>query len=238
MTVTAWYLLKMDKHDMIFQNRSEAGHILGRKLAGMQLCDPVVFALPRGGVPVAAQIAHLLHAPLDLILVRKIGAPGNPELALGAIAEGSDQIVMNENVRRLSGASDAYIKRTRAEQVAELSRRKSRYLGTRPRENPAGRTAIVVDDGLATGATMKAALRALKDQGARRIIVALPVAPETALAELTGRADDIVCLVRPARFPGVGAFYRDFSQLTDEEVIRQLTKPIPDTPTPNDPISP
>lgn len=202
---------------------------MGQKLVGMQLCDPVVFALPRGGVPVAAQIAHLLHAPLDLILVRKIGAPGNPELALGAIAEGCDEIVMNENVRRLSGASDAYIKRTRAEQVAELARRKSRYLGTRPRENPAGRTAIVVDDGLATGATMKAALRALKDRGARRIIVALPVAPDSALADLTGHANEIVCLQRPASFPGVGAFYRDFGQLTDEEVIHQLAQPLPDT---------
>lgn len=223
---------------MKFENRTDAGRRLGSKLAGMPLTDPVVFALPRGGVPVATQIAHRLHAPLDLILVRKIGAPGNPELALGAIAEGSDQIVMNDHVRQLSGASDAYIARAHAEQRAELERRRARYLGTRTRENPAGRTAIVVDDGLATGATMKAALRALKDRGARRIIVALPVTPEIALAELTGRADDIVCLVRPARFPGVGAFYRDFSQLTDEEVIRQLTQPIPDTPTPNDPISP
>jgi erythromycin esterase-like protein/predicted phosphoribosyltransferase/dienelactone hydrolase len=215
----------MDEHFLRFTDRADAGRQLGEKLAGMKLANPVVYALPRGGVPVAAQVAQRLDAPLDLILVRKIGAPGNPELALGAIAEGAaDKIMMNEHIRRLSGASNAYIERAHAEQRAELERRKKKYLGDRRREDPAGRTAIVIDDGLATGATMKAALRSLKDNGARRIVVALPVAPESALTELTGLADDIVCLLRAQTFHGVGAFYRDFSQLSDEEVIRILAQ--------------
>ncbi|WP_296372549.1 phosphoribosyltransferase [Yoonia sp.] len=222
--LSRWHHFYMADHYLRFADRTDAGRQLGEKLAGMKLVDPVIYALPRGGVPVAAQVAHMLHAPLDLILVRKIGAPGNPEVALGAIAEGSNRIEMNEHIRQISGATDTFIRRAQAQQLAELDRRKERYLGDRPRENPADRTAIVIDDGLATGATMKAALRALKDQGARRIVVALPVAPESALAALTGLADDIVCLLRARLFRGVGAFYRDFRQLTDEDVIRLMAQ--------------
>lgn len=228
----------MDEHFLRFADRTDAGQQLAEKLAQMDLRDPVVFALPRGGVPVGAEVARKLGAPLDLILVRKIGAPGNPEVALGAIAEGAaGTILMNEDVRRLSGASDAFIQRAHAEQRAELERRKKRYLGERPRVDPAGRTAIVIDDGLATGATMKAALQSLKNNGASRIVVALPVAPESALAELTGLADDVVCLLRATTFRGVGAFYRDFGQLSDEEVIRQLARVAPAQARPDRPIS-
>ena len=220
----------MDDHYLRFADRADAGRQLAGKLATMGLRDPVVYALPRGGVPVAAEVARKLNAPLDLILVRKIGAPGNPELALGAIAEGApDDILMNENVRHLTGASDSYVRQAHAEQLAELERRKKTYLGDRHRQDPAGRTAIVIDDGLATGATMKAALNALRRNGARRIVVALPVAPESALSELSGLADDVVCLLRATMFRGVGAFYRDFSQLTDETVIAQLNQ-FPDPP--------
>lgn len=209
--------------DMIakkFTDRAEAGRILARLLADMDLDNPLVFALPRGGVPVAVEIANHLGTPLELLLVRKIGAPLNPEVALGALVEGvEEQIVMNEDVRRASGADDAYIAKAVAEQRAELERRKSVYLGNRARPNLRGRTVIVVDDGLATGATMKAALIGLKRSGPARIVVALPVAPKSALDELTDQADDIVCIFPVTSFRGVGEFYADFHQLTDQETV-------------------
>ena len=139
----------------------------------MGLDKPVVYALPRGGVPVALEIARALRAPLDLILVRKIGAPGAPEVALGAVVDGENpQTVINEEVRRRSGADDIFLERARARELAELERRRSRYLGGRLQVDPAGHTAIIVDDGLATGATMKAAMIAMKRQGATKICVA------------------------------------------------------------------
>ncbi|MGO4916149.1 erythromycin esterase family protein [Pseudogemmobacter sp. W21_MBD1_M6] len=206
-----------------FSDRADAGRQLAVKLAAMSLDRPVVYALPRGGVPVAAAIAKALNAPLDIILVRKIGAPGQPEVALGAIVEGFEpQTVINEDVKRISGADDAYLDRARAHELIELERRRGLYLGDHPRIDPAGRTAIVVDDGLATGATMKAALIALKRQNAARIVVALPVAPKDALPEIAARADDVVCLNPSQSFRGVGAFYNDFHQLTDEETIGLL----------------
>ena len=189
----------------------------------MSLIHPIVYALPRGGVPVAVQVAGRLNAPLDLVLVRKIGAPGNPEVALGAVVEGTPpQTIINEDVKRLSGADDAFLERARAEKLAELDLCRVRYMGERSRIDPSGRTAIVVDDGLATGATMKAALIALKRQGAERIVVALPVAPAEALAEIAEQADTVICLNPARNFRGVGAFYRDFHQLTDEETIGLL----------------
>ncbi len=206
-----------------FANRADAGRQLADKLAAMALERPVVYALPRGGVPVATVIAERLHAPLDLILVRKIGAPGNPEVALGAVVEGATpETVINEDVMRLSGADGAYLERARAEQLAELERRRSRYMGNRARITPKGRTAIVVDDGLATGATMRAALIALKRQGAEKIVLALPVAPRDALAVVAAQADSVVCLNPVQHFRGVGSFYRDFHQLTDEETTGLL----------------
>lgn len=231
----------MDDFVFRFSGRPEAGVQLGERLAAMALERPVVLALPRGGVPVAAEVARILRAPLDLLLVRKIGAPGNPEVALAAIVEGENaQVVVNEDIMRMSGADVDYLESAYAEQLAELERRRKRYLGDRPRVNPAGRTAIVVDDGLATGATMKAALSALKRNEVARIVVALPVAPVGALEELADLADDIVCLHPAREFRGVGGFYRDFHQLSDEETIALLRQsweaqapiPAPDKPGP------
>lgn len=208
---------------LTFMDRDDAGRQLADQLEPMAFIRPVVYALPRGGVPVAVEVARRLNAPLDLVLVRKIGAPANPEVALAAVVEGTPpQTVINEDVKRLSGADDAFLERARAEKLAELEQRRLRYMGDRPRIDPSGRTAIVVDDGLATGATMKAALIALKRQGAQEIVVALPVAPVQALAEIAELADNVVCLNPARHFRGVGGFFRDFHQLTDEETIGLL----------------
>lgn len=209
--------------EIAFSDRGEAGRLLAARLASMKLELPVVYALPRGGVPVALEISRALQAPLDLVMVRKIGAPFNPEVALGAVAEGTvPQTVLNESVRRASGADDAYIERRRTHELAEMERRRTLYLGDRARVDPTGRTAILVDDGLATGATMKAALAVMRQQGAARIVVALPVAPEGALAEIESLVDDVVCLNSSRAFRGVGDFFADFHQLTDEETIGLL----------------
>ena len=206
-----------------FTDRADAGRQLAAKLLPMGLDDPVVYALPRGGVPVALEIALALRAPLDLVLVRKIGAPGAPELALGAVVDGENpQTVVNEEVRRQSGADDAFIERARNRELAELERRRTRYLAGRPPVAPTGRTAIIVDDGLATGATMKAALIAIRRQGAAKVCVAVPVAPEEALEDIAELADLVVCLHPGRPFYGVGAFYDDFHQLTDEETVGLL----------------
>ncbi|MGD9295083.1 MAG: erythromycin esterase family protein [Roseobacter sp.] len=206
-----------------FSDRADAGRQLGDSLAALQLENPLIYALPRGGVPVAVEVARRLVAPLDLILVRKIGAPGNPEVALGAIVEGAQtHMIINEDVRRMSGADDAYLEAARSKELDELERRRKRYIGDRRRLDPAGRTAIVIDDGLATGATMKAALSALRRGGAERIVVALPVAPIRALDEISGLADDVICLHPAKDFFGVGGFYRDFHQLSDSETVALL----------------
>lgn len=206
-----------------FADRVDAGRQLAARLSPMALDRPVVYALPRGGVPVAVEIARALRAPLDLILVRKIGAPGAPEVALGAIVDGANpQTVINEEVRRRSGADDVFLERARARELAELERRRARYLGERPQVDPTGHTAIIVDDGLATGATMKAAMLAMQRRGAARICVAVPVAPADALKAIGEQADLVVCLQTPDDFTGVGGFYDDFHQLTDEETIGLL----------------
>lgn len=225
----------MDNTVFKFSDRAQAGVLLAERLSKMGLDRPLVYALPRGGVPVAVEVARKLNAPLDLILVRKIGAPGNPEVALGAIVEGANvEVVINEDIRRISGADTDYLERTYSEQLAELERRKVQYLGDRPRLNPAGRTVVVVDDGLATGATMKAALIALKRNKAARIVIALPVAPKEELEALADQADDIVCLHPATEFRGVGGFFHDFHQLSDEETITLLDQhwSVQDTETP------
>jgi putative phosphoribosyl transferase len=213
----------MDDSFGSFIDRAHAGRLLAARLTGMDLPQPIVYALPRGGVPVAVEIARALHAPLDLIMVRKIGAPFAPELALAAIVDGERaETVVNEEIRHLTGASDAFLERARKRELEEIERRRSVYLGHRPPVTAAGRTAIIVDDGLATGATAKVALAAVKRRGAARTILAVPVAPRDTMEELRGYADAVICLHPAAQFRGVGAFYDDFHQLTDEETVGLL----------------
>jgi putative phosphoribosyl transferase len=213
----------MDSAFGCFPDREHAGRLLAARLTAMDLQLPVVYALPRGGVPVAVVIARALHAPLDLIMVRKIGAPFAPELALAAVADGEGaETVVNQEVLRLSGASEAFLERARKRELQEIERRRSLYLGNRPPITAAGHTAVIVDDGLATGATAKAALAAVKRRGAARTVLAIPVAPIQTLEDLRGHADAIVCLHPAGDFRGVGAFYDDFHQLTDEETVGLL----------------
>jgi erythromycin esterase-like protein/predicted phosphoribosyltransferase/dienelactone hydrolase len=216
---------RMPSYPPLFADRADAGRRLAARLKAraLPLRDPVVYALPRGGVPVAVEIASVLNAPIELLLVRKIGAPLAPELALAAVVDGEEaQTVVNEDVARLTGADAAYLERTRRRELEEIERRRAAYLGGRPRVSPVGRTAIVVDDGLATGATAKAALRALRRQGASWIILAVPVAPIETLGEMRAEADEVICLEPSESFMGVGAFYGDFHQLTDQETVALL----------------
>jgi putative phosphoribosyl transferase len=213
----------MDGIPARFADRFDAGRLLAARLGAMNLTRPVVYAVPRGGVSVGLEIARTLNAPLDLVLVRKIGAPGAPQVALGAVVDGENpQTVINQDVLQASGASVAFFDRARRRELAEIERRRKLYLEGRPRIDPVGCTAIVVDDGLATGATAKAALDGIRRQGATRTILAVPVGPEEALADMRGHVDETVCLRPVARFHGVGTFYADFHQLTDEETIGLL----------------
>lgn len=207
----------------LFTNRLDAGQQLASRLKALDLSDPVVYALPRGGVPLAVEIAQVLKAPMDLVLVRKIGVPGQPELALAAVVDGEDaRTVVNEAIGEMTGIDAAFLENARRRELDEIERRRTLYFGGRRRVSPAGRTAIVVDDGLATGATAKAALRALKRQGAAKVILAVPIAPADTLKKMRAEADLVVCLHTPHRFFGVGAFYSDFHQLTDEETLGLL----------------
>lgn len=210
---------------MVFADRAEAGRRLAAALEKYGPSHPVILALPRGGVPVAAEIAQALGAPLDLLLVRKIGLPWQPELAIGAAVDGADPlIVRNEAIIAHSGVGEAEFQRACREEMAEIERRKARYLGGRARAPLAGRVVIVVDDGIATGATMRAALRAIRQRGPSKLVLAVPVAPLDALAELRPEVDDLVCLDTPEPFDAIGYFYRDFSQVGDEEVIAILAR--------------
>ena len=208
-----------------FTDRFEAGRKLAEILVAKKLKNPVVYALPRGGIPIGVEIAEALHAPLDLVLVRKVGAPGQPELALAAIVDGPNpQTVINDEVFRATGSDTEYLEREKRVELAEIERRRAVYFGDHPRVEPTGKVAIVVDDGLATGTTAKAALRALKNQGAARTILAVPVSPVETLADMKGHADEIICIYPAERFWGVGGFYDDFHQLTDDEAVGLLKR--------------
>ncbi len=184
-----------------------------------------MLALPRGGVPVAAKVAAALDAPLDLILVRKIGVPFQPELAMGAVVDGIEPIIVrNEDVIRLSGVSESEFNAIRDEQLAEIERRRKLYLGDRPHPQIAGRTVIVVDDGVATGATTRAALRATRMRKPSKLVLAVPVAPTESLQALRDEADEIVCLEDYEEFGAIGLFYSDFRQVSDTEVIELLAR--------------
>jgi len=208
---------------MPFVNRNDAGRKLAAALARYRGPDTVVLALPRGGVPVAAEIARVLDAPLDLILVRKLGVPFQPELAMGAIVNGgSPLVVRNEHVIRAADIDEADFNSACEAELREIERRRDRYLGTRERVEIAGRTVIVVDDGIATGATMRAALRGIRLRRPKKLIVAVPVAAPDSLVELQNEADDIICLESYENFDAIGLYYRDFNQVSDSEVIEIL----------------
>jgi len=208
-----------------FTNRSDAGKQLAKALLSYKGRKPVVLALPRGGVPVGAEIATALDAPLDLILVRKIGVPSQPELAMGAVVDGAAPVtVRNEEVIRLCGIGEQEFAATRDEQLAEIERRRTKYIGDRPHPDVAGRTAIIVDDGIATGATIRAALQATRTRNPAKLVLAVPVAPSDTLVKLRSLADDVICLEKHRLFGAIGLYYRDFSQVSDNEVIDLLTR--------------
>jgi putative phosphoribosyl transferase len=205
----------------IYPNRQSAGKQLAAALESHAKENPVVVGLPRGGVPVAFEVARHLRAPLDVFVVRKLGVPWQPELAMGAIASGG-VLVRNEDVLRLLGGADQALARVEHEERLELKRRETLYRGSRPAVPIRDREVIVVDDGLATGATMKAAVLALRQAGAARVVVAVPVGPPDTCTELEELADQVVCLQRPIHFMAVGQWYEEFGQTTDREVQELL----------------
>jgi putative phosphoribosyl transferase len=207
-----------------FKDRTDAGRHLAHKLrsyAGRS--DVLVLALPRGGVPVAFEVAQALGAPLDVFIVRKLGMPQYQELAIGAIASGGVR-VLNEALIRTAGVSQADIEAVTAAEERELNRRLRRYRGDEPLPEVAGRTVILIDDGLATGSTMQAAVTALRQERPAAIVVAVPIAPPETCDAFRGLVDDVVCAVTPEPFYGVGLWYEDFSQTTDEEVHELLER--------------
>ncbi len=208
----------------LFADRADAARRLADRLAGEHLPPPcVVLALPRGGVPIGAEVARRLGAPLDLLLVRKIGAPWQPELAVAALADGDGPApLVDEEVASATGADAAYIAREAAREWQELERRRAVYLRGRAPLPLQGRTAIVVDDGIATGTTARAALGAVRRRGAARIVLAVPVAPHAALMRLRSAADRVICLAEPKPFHAIGQHYADFRQLRDDEVVAAL----------------
>ncbi len=230
-----------------FRDRAEAGRVLAGLLAEYAGRDDViVLALPRGGVPVAYAVAQALNAPLDVFLVRKLGAPGHEELAMGAIASG-DVVVMNDEVLKAMDVQADEILDAIAEERRELARREEAYRDGRPPVNVRGQTVILIDDGLATGSTMRAAVTALRRQVPARIVVAVPVGAASTCAELQSIADDCICAITPEPFRAVGLWYDDFSQTEDDEVAELLARaraaadsgrpgpPTPDSPRPSPP---
>jgi predicted phosphoribosyltransferase len=209
---------------MMYRDRSEAGRILATKLAAYaDQSDVLVLALPRGGVPVAFEVAQALRAPLDIFLVRKLGLPGHEELAMGAIASGGVRVLNEEVVRVLQVPEDVLEAVASAEQQ-ELERRERLYRGERPPVDVRGKTVILVDDGLATGASMRAAVAALRQMGPARLIVAVPVGSAETCQNLKEQADEVVCASTPEPFRAVGLWYEDFSQTSDEEVRELLER--------------
>lgn len=209
---------------MIYSDRREAGRVLASKLTKYNdHPDVIVLALPRGGVPVAYEVARALNAPLDIFLVRKLGVPGHEELAMGAIATGGVRVI-NDEVFEYLRIPDSVIDAITAEELTELRRRERAYRGDRPEPDVKGKTVILVDDGLATGSTIRAAAQALRLQGPDKIVVAVPVSAPQTCDEYRMGVDEIVCAVTPEPFLGVGRWYDDFSQTTDEEVHELLER--------------
>jgi putative phosphoribosyl transferase len=214
---------------MPFVDRVDAGRQLAARLEHLRGPDVVVVGLPRGGVPVAYEIARALDAPLDVIVVRKLGVPFQPELGMGAVGEGGTKVV-NDEVVRMAGVSAAELASVEASERAELERRVRRFRGQRPPLSLAGRTVVIIDDGIATGSTARAACQVARAQGASRVVLAVPVAPPESAASLRADADEVICLETPQWFFAIGEFYDDFTQTSDEEVValldRAVTRPL------------
>jgi putative phosphoribosyl transferase len=214
----------------VFDDRVDAGRALARSLVSYAgAADAIVLGLPRGGVPVASEIADALGLPLDVLVVRKLGLPSQPELAMGAIASGG-AIVLNEDVLRYAADRENMLEHVKRQELAELERRERTFRGARPSLDVRGRTVIVADDGLATGATMEAAVRALRTLGAMRVVVAVPVASVEARDRIARVSDEIVCLEAPRYFSAVGQWYRNFDQTSDAEVKQLLAASVQQTP--------
>jgi putative phosphoribosyl transferase len=216
--------------ELFFVDRRDAGVSLAAALQRFRSSDVVVLGLPRGGVPVAAEVARRLDAELDVIVARKLGSPDSPELAIGAITADGER-VLNEDVIGLLGVSPAYLEAVSSAQQAEARRRETRFRGGRPAPRITGRTVVLVDDGLATGATMRAAVRAVRKRGPSRLVVAVPVGSPDACRALRAEADEVVTLGEPEYFTAVGSFYRDFRQVEDTEVQRLLEERAPASAT-------
>ncbi|MGD1049592.1 MAG: phosphoribosyltransferase family protein [Solirubrobacteraceae bacterium] len=217
----------------VFADRREAGRLLAQRLGAIETAKPVVVALPRGGVPVGYEVARALAAPLDVLVVRKLGAPGNAELGVGAIAEGGTAVLDPAMARRV-GMDQQALDATAEREMVELNRRVERYRAGRAPVEVRDATAIVVDDGLATGLTTLAAVRALRSRGAARIIVAVPVGTREAVALLAVEADEVVCHTIPRQLVAVGHWYRDFEAVPDETVVEMLARRA-DAPRPRGP---
>ncbi len=208
---------------MRFLSRAEAGRALGREMATREWSDPLVLALPRGGVPVAEHVAYAIGARLDVIISRKIGAPFNPEMAIGAVGPDGD-LVLDERLIRLMGVDGEYTEKESLVQVDEIRRRLSAYRGTRPPAEVTGKDTILVDDGIATGYTILAAARGLRRMRPSRLVIAVPICPPDTLDWLQREVDMVVSLAVPLDFAAVGQFYEDFGQVSDAEVIEILTR--------------
>jgi putative phosphoribosyl transferase len=209
--------------NVCFRDRRDAGQRLAAQLKARTFQDPVVLALPRGGVPVGYEIAQAIKAPLDVLLVRKLGAPGYEEFGIGAIVDGAQpQIVLNTEAIEMLRVPPAYIAQEQERQLHEIERRRRLYRGDASAVEVEGHTAIIVDDGIATGSTVLVALRALSNTSAERIVLAVPVASPEALAKLAGEADEVICLSTPPQFRSVGEHYLNFDQTPDEQVIELL----------------
>lgn len=204
-----------------FTDRAEAGRVLAGRVASLGLTDPVVLALPRGGVPVAHEVAERLGVPFDVLVTRKIGCPGQPELGVGAIAEGGEPVFDADLLHRL-GLTERDLDTTTARERAELARRVTAYRGDRALPPIKGRDAVVVDDGLATGGTARAALGTVRGEGASRVVLAVPIGAAQTVLELSAEADDVVVLAAPSAFRAVGQWYTHFEQLTDADVLALL----------------
>jgi putative phosphoribosyl transferase len=215
----------MWQHSHLFRDRADAGRQLADALVHHKDESPLVLALPRGGVPVGFEVAKHLDAQLDVLLVRKIGVPGHEELALGAVVDGADpQVVVNDNVMAMAAPPAGYLEAAKARELKEIERRRHAYRGDQPAIAVKDRVVIVVDDGIATGATMRAALKGVRQAGPARLVLAVPVAPAETVEELKRECDEVVCLQTPEPFYAVGLHYADFGQTADEEVVNLLAK--------------